>query len=170
MPYLYGLAATAHREGVPMLRPMYMEFPDDPACDNLDRQYMLGDSLLVAPVFRADGRVDYYLPEGRWTHLLDGRTMEGGRWVRETYDFLSLPLWVRENALLPMGARDDTAEYDFAEGVEIRAYNVTRPVSVVIPDGKGNPALSVRADFINGKLKIDADGPHKYRITDIREV
>ncbi len=169
MPYLYGLAVTAHKEGIPMLRPMYMEFPDDPACGHLDLQYMLGDALLVAPVFREDGRVDYYLPEGTWTHLLDGRTVRGGRWMREAYDFLSLPLWVRENTLIPMGAVEDSAEYDYAENVEIRAYNVTRPVSVVVPDRFGNPALSVRADFIDGKLKIDAEGPHKYRTTDIRE-
>ncbi len=169
MPYLYGLAVTAHAEGIPMLRPMYMEFPDDPACDSLDLQYMLGPSLLVAPVFRADGRADYYLPAGKWTHLLDGRMVAGGRWMRETYDFLSLPLWVRENSLLPMGARDDTADYDYAEGVEIRAYNVTTPVSAVVPDRFGNPALTVRADFRNGKLNIEAEGPHKYRTTDIRE-
>jgi alpha-D-xyloside xylohydrolase len=148
---------------------MYMEFPDDPACDPLDRQYMLGGSILVAPVFRADNRVDYYLPEGVWTHLLDGRTVAGGKWMRETYDFMSLPLWVRENSLIPMGSVEDAADYDYAEGVEIRAYNVTRPVSVVIPDKLGNPALSVRADFRNEKLVIDAEGPHKYKTTDIRE-
>lgn len=168
MPYLYAQAVTAHKEGIPMLRPMFMEFPDDPGCDNLDRQYMLGDSLLVAPVFREDGRVDYFLPEGTWTHLLDGRTAAGGRWMRERYDFMSLPLWVRENSLIPMGAREDTAAYDFAEGVEIRGYHVTRPASIVIPDQRGNPALTVRADYIDGKLVIDATGPYKYTATDIR--
>lgn len=170
MPYLYGLAVTAHREGIPMLRPMYMEFPDDPACDALDRQYMLGASLFIAPVFRADGQVDYYLPAGKWTHLLDGRSMDGGRWVREKYDFMSLPLWARENSLIPMGAVEDTPAYEFAKQVEIRAYNVTRPVSVVVPDEKGNPALTVCVKFVNGQQKIDAKGPYDYKYTEIREV
>lgn len=51
MPYLYRQAALAREFGTPMLRAMMLEFPDDPACDYLDRQYMLGDSMMVAPVF-----------------------------------------------------------------------------------------------------------------------
>ena len=47
---------------MPMMRAMVLEFPEDPACDYLDRQYMLGESLLVAPIFTTDGVVDYYLP------------------------------------------------------------------------------------------------------------
>jgi len=58
MPYLYGAAVEAHERGVPAMRAMLLEFPDDPGCDTLDRQYMLGGSLLVAPVFSPDGTVD----------------------------------------------------------------------------------------------------------------
>ncbi len=50
---------------MPVLRPMVLEFPDDPACTHLDQQYMLGDGLLVAPVFNAGGDTAYYVPEGR---------------------------------------------------------------------------------------------------------
>ena len=78
MPYLFGAASQAHDSGVPMMRAMVLEFPDDPACDYLDRQYMLGDSLLVAPVFSPDGGVDYYVPDGRWTNFLTGEVVEGG--------------------------------------------------------------------------------------------
>ena len=92
MPYLWDAALEAHREGVPMMRAMVLEFPDDPACDTLDRQYMLGGSLLVAPVFSEDGPVDFYLPAGRWTHLLTGQVQEGPGWHRERHGFLSLPL------------------------------------------------------------------------------
>ncbi len=76
MPYLYRAAVQAHQEGTPVLRAMLLEFPDDPACDTLDRQYMLGDDLLVAPVFSADGVVDYYVPAGRWTNILDGKVIQ----------------------------------------------------------------------------------------------
>ncbi len=96
MPYLYGLGDLAARTGAPLLRPMAFEFPDDPSTEHLDRQYMLGPDLLVAPVFRADGSVRFYLPEGTWHHLLTGEAVEGGRWHTETHDFLSLPLYVRE--------------------------------------------------------------------------
>ena len=72
MPYLYAKAVEAHEAGVPVMRAMILEFPGDPASDTLERQYMLGDSLLVAPVLSEDGGVDFFLPDGVWTHLLTG--------------------------------------------------------------------------------------------------
>ncbi len=169
MPYLYQKAAEATETGTPVMRPMYMEFPEDPACDTLDRQYMLGEALLVAPVFREDGRVDYYLPAGKWTHLLDGRVVAGGRWMRETYDFLSLPLWVRENTAVPMGSREDTAEYDFEKNVEVRCYQVNAPVQVTVPDVHGRPALTLDLRREGEKLVCAARGGKEYTIIDIRE-
>lgn len=70
MPYLYTLAVQVHQTGIPVMRAMILEYPDDPGAEDLDRQYMLGDAVLVAPVFRKDGVCDYYLPAGQWTHLL----------------------------------------------------------------------------------------------------
>ncbi len=96
MPYLKELSLEAHEKGLPVMRPMHMVFPDDPAAAYLDRQYMLGDRLLVAPVFSPDGRQSWYLPEGRWVHLLDGTALDGGRWYEETWDYFDLPLYVRE--------------------------------------------------------------------------
>ena len=166
MPYLYRMAVLAHEEGTPLLRPMFFEFPEDPACAWLDRQYMLGERLLVAPVFEESGEVSYYLPAGRWTHLLDGRVVEGGRWMREKYDFMSLPLWVRENTLLPVGANRSEAEYDFADGVEIRAYQVTEPVEIEIPDLRGRTQAKFRAEVRDGQVEIAAetDKPWTYRV------
>jgi alpha-D-xyloside xylohydrolase len=117
MPYLWAAAVEAHRDGVPTMRAMLVEFPEDPACDTLDRQYLLGGSLLVAPVFTEDGTVDYYLPAGQWTHLLTGEVREGGRWQKGTHDFLSLPLFVRPGAVIPLGAVDDRPDYDYAKNV-----------------------------------------------------
>ena len=65
MPYLYRMAVKSHETGIPSMRAMVMEFDRDPAARYLDMQYMLGDSLLVAPVFREDNEVEYSLPEGR---------------------------------------------------------------------------------------------------------
>ena len=78
MPYLYSAACVTAQIGVPSMRAMVLEFPDDPTCDSLDRQYMLGDSLLVAPVFHEDGTVEYYLPKGKWTHFLSNKVVDGG--------------------------------------------------------------------------------------------
>lgn len=96
VPYLTRLGREAASTGIPLLRPMLLEFPEDPVCRTLDRQYMLGDALLVAPVMSADGEVEYYLPAGSWTHLLSGETRQGPGWFRETCAYDTLPLYVRE--------------------------------------------------------------------------
>ena len=96
MPYIMGLAKYAHETGIPVMRPMHMQFPEDDNCAYLDRQYMLGDKILVAPVFSEDGHQNFYLPEGKWVHLLTGEIAEGGKWHEGVYDYFSLPLYVRE--------------------------------------------------------------------------
>ncbi|KIU23681.1 Alpha-xylosidase [Weissella cibaria] len=96
MPYIYSQAKESVEAGIPLMRPMYLEFPEDQNTATLDRQYMLGSDVLVAPVMTEEGDVDYYLPAGKWEHILDGRVVEvteNGRWMTENYDFMSLPLW-----------------------------------------------------------------------------
>ncbi|GAA2104431.1 alpha-xylosidase [Streptomyces albiaxialis] len=130
MPYLYRAAQQAAEHGTPVLRAMLLDFSDDPACHTLDRQYMLGDDLLVAPVFSADGTVEYYVPDGEWTHLLSGERVRGPGWRHERYGFDSLPLLIRPGAVLPLGARDDTAVYDWAHGVTLRVHGLADGQSV----------------------------------------
>ncbi len=122
MPYLAQLAEQAHTSGVPIMRPMLLEFPGDRGAAGVQTQYLLGDRLLVAPVFRADGRADFYLPEGIWTHALTGERRSGPRWHQDRYGFDSLPLFVRPGTVLPWGARQDRPDYDHADGVTLQAY------------------------------------------------
>jgi alpha-D-xyloside xylohydrolase len=136
MPYLYEAARTAHAEGVPVMRAMVLEFPDDPGCAHLERQYMLGPDLMVAPVFNDEGDVSYYVPEGTWTHFVTGETVTGPRWVREKHDFSSVPLLVRPGAVLPVGAVDDRPDYDHADGVTLRAYGLGRGEQVTVRVGE----------------------------------
>lgn len=166
MPYLYGAAVEAHEHGTPMMRPMMLEFPDDPACDTLDRQYMMGESLLVAPVFHADSHVDYYLPDGQWTSLLDGRKVQGGHWQKETHDFLSLPLMVRPGTVLPMGKHDDRPDYDYTDGLELHVYQLAegQTVTVKIPDLKGQLAATYTVTMKNGKAEVATDSKKPYTV------
>ena len=122
MPYLYLQAVKAHEEGIPMMRPMFVEFPGDRACETLDKQYMLGDSLLAAPVFKESGEVEYYLPEGTWVNLLTGKTVTGGRWQKETHDYFSLPLMVRPGSVIAVGSNSEKPDYNYAEGVKFLLY------------------------------------------------
>lgn len=158
MPYLYSKAVEAHRTGVPMMRAMVLEFPQDIACGDLDRQYMLGESLLVAPVFTKEGDVDYYLPEGRWTNLLSGEVVTGGRWVHEVHDFMSLPLMVRENTILPVGALDSTVEYDYSKGLTLHVFELNDEAQCEVVDMNGEKFLTVTAKNVAGKVSFHFEG------------
>jgi alpha-D-xyloside xylohydrolase len=142
MPYLYAGALEANRKGTPMMRAMLLEFPDDPTCDYLDRQYMLGPSLLVAPVFSHNGEVTYYLPAGRWTNFFTGEVVDGARWKKATHGFMSLPLFVRPNSVIPVGEHDDRPDYDYGDGVNLHVYELEdgKTASTVIPNLTGEVA------------------------------
>jgi alpha-D-xyloside xylohydrolase len=160
MPYLWSAAVQAHQEGIPTMRAMLLEFPGDPACDTLDRQYLLGGSLLVAPVFAENGAVDFYLPAGRWTHLLSGEVREGRRWYRERHDVLSLPLYVRPGTLLATGGCDDRPDYDYATGLTLTVYElaVGERVECHVYDLDGQSSATVTATREARKVIFEIDG------------
>lgn len=139
MPYLAAAAEQAHSEGLPMMRPMVLEFPDDPACAYLDRQYMLGGDLLVAPVMTDSGEVTYYVPAGTWTDVLSGDQVHGPGWVSAKHGFDSVPLLARPGAVVPFGAVDSRPDYAWADDVELRVYapapGARTRVRVPAPDG-----------------------------------
>jgi len=160
MPYLAQTAAQAYREGTPMMRAMVAEFPGDPACTHLERQYMLGDDLLVAPVF-GDSDVAYYVPAGTWTHLLTGQRVTGPRWHHERHGFLSLPLLVRPGAVLPVGAVDDRPDYDYADGVTLQVYELAdgarvRTAILTAAGGEGAVFTTSRAGRV---IRVGATQP-----------
>lgn len=163
MPYLFGAAVQAYQTGAPVMRAMMLEYPDDPGCDYLDRQYMLGDALLVAPVFRYDHRGDYYLPAGRWTHFLTGEVVEGGGWRRGVYDFFSLPLFARPNSIIPVGANENRPDYDFADGVTFHVFELAEETAVsrAVPTLQGQPDIALHVRREGNTLHIQAEGAMK---------
>lgn len=177
MPYLYHQAVLSHEEGTPMMRPMFVEFPGDRICETLDKQYMLGDSLLVAPIFKESGEVEYYLPEGKWYNILTNKTVEGGKWQKEIHDYFSMPLLVRPNTILAVGSNDSVPAYDYADGVTLylTCFEEGRETETVINDLKGETVMTVcaarRGDTVtvhtkggNGRFKCEILGEEKLNI------
>ena len=169
MPYLGLCAREAHATGVPLMRPMVLEFPGDLGARGVDTQYMLGPSLLVAPVFSPDGAVDVYLPDGRWESLLDGTVARGGRWIHQVYDLTALPLLVRPDSVLPLGARDDTPEYDWADGVTLLLYELAdgHDETLVIPAsdaGIGAADATFRVRRTGDAMSVETDSDRAWAI------
>lgn len=170
LPYLGSAAREAVGEGIPILRPMVLEFPWDLAVRDIDTQYMLGPNLLVAPVFTASGDVDVYLPRGRWTSLLSGELVEGGRWVHEVHDFHSLPLYVREDCVVPVGAVNDRPEYDWADGVELRLFHIAeghRELLIVPAADSDTGASDVTFDVVRAddRITVTSDSDRSWSVS-----
>jgi alpha-D-xyloside xylohydrolase len=168
MPYLYQVGLEAHEVGAPFMRPMQLEFPEDPAVDYLDRQYLLGADLLVAPVFSESGDVQYYLPAGTWTNYLTDEVVEGPVWRRETHAFDSIPLWVRGGAVLATGARDDRPDYDYTDGALLTVYPgqaaETRTVEVANPLDGSHVTFTITVSGADTVVTSDSDAPFRARL------
>jgi alpha-D-xyloside xylohydrolase len=140
---------------------MVLEFPHDPACRTLDRQYMLGPDLLVAPVFSEDGEVEVYLPEGVWTHLLSGEQVTGPAWRTERHGYDSLPLYVREGAVLPLASDDSRPDGDWLDRPTLLVHPTAaagHTARVTVPDPAGAPAAVFHVRGEGGVLRVTAEG------------
>jgi alpha-glucosidase (family GH31 glycosyl hydrolase) len=122
IPYLYTLAEAAYRTGMPPMRPLLLEFPDDRATFSLNDEWMLGDRVLAAPVLTKDGERKVYLPAGNWFDGNTGKAVAGA----QTLDLTPVPLdvipfYVRAGTILPLGpVTQSTAEAD--DPLELRIY------------------------------------------------
>lgn len=104
LPYLWQTAHESARHGWPVLRPLALEFPDDPLATARDDAFLLGSDLLVVPVFDdgpAPVRRRFYVPEGTWTDLLTGTRYDGPGMHEETVPLDRIPVLARSGALLP---------------------------------------------------------------------
>ncbi|KAG6844292.1 hypothetical protein H0H87_008073 [Tephrocybe sp. NHM501043] len=168
MPYLYATAIKTHETGVPMMRPLFVEFPEDPFVWNVDTQYMLGANLMVVPVFSAEGTVQYYVPSGSWFGLLDGKLRQGPGFVTETHNFSSLPLLLRPGAAIvtrndvPKGAQGRKhAVYDYSEEVVVvvnLASGLDVDLVVDVPDshnlGTFSASLTIKGNEKKGTVEV----------------
>lgn len=141
MPYIYDLAIEAHKNAVPVIRPLMLEYPDDIVATTIDSQFMLGDKLLVAPIISKNSDVVYYLPRGSWYGYLDGITREStGEYFKETHDFKSMPLLVRSNSIFVTSGQDicnERPDYDYTQDVLVNLFDLhDGEQNVQIPDHK----------------------------------
>ncbi len=166
MPYLYRNAIETSRDGIPSMRSMVMEFSEDPTCAYLDKQYMLGDSMLVAPIFNEDGIANYYLPEGNWTNFLTGEVKQGSRWYKEKHGYLSIPLMVREGSIIAVGAKDEDAVYDYADNVTLKVFELLEntPATTVVYNEKAQVALKAEIVKFAKTITIDVDTTKNYKV------
>ncbi len=103
-PYLHVQLDRASTEGLPAMRPLLVDFPDDPLAWKVEDQFMFGPDVLVAPVLEASARRrSVYLPAGaRWTHAFTGETFAGGTTVDQVAPLSQIPVYLRDDAEVPV--------------------------------------------------------------------
>lgn len=160
MPYLYTQAHVAATTGVPVMRAPALDFPRDIPALDADGEYMLGESLLVAPIFNERGVARFYVPDcGTWYDYLTGEAYEGGRYYEKKYDYYSLPLLVRPGTMVCSGDFTGNFDYDWTDRLTVAVGYLPDGgfacSNIISSDGK--KTLRIAAKRIGGDLMLACD-------------
>ena len=126
MPYVYAQAKECTEKGLPMLRALFVEFPDDPGAWKVDDEYLFGSQILVAPLLESGmtGRT-VYLPEGKWIDYQTEKVYEGG-WHRIEAGSLPIIMLVRDGSVLPhLKLAQSTVEMDWSK-MNLKVYSADK--------------------------------------------
>ncbi len=156
MPYLFAQANKTHEIGVPMMRAMVIDFADDPSCLTLDRQYMLGDNILVAPILNEDGIAQYYVPKGRWTDIITGKVLEGEKWYSHKCNYFEIPALAKPNSIITYGNFERDVVYDYVKDANAVIYELEdgKQACTSIYSSEAEKVLELTAKRTGNKIEI----------------
>ncbi|GGG76100.1 hypothetical protein GCM10007415_04780 [Parapedobacter pyrenivorans] len=124
LPYNYTLAAEARSEGLPMMRAMWLYYPQDEKATSLGDQYLWGRDMLIAPVYKKGAtQREVYLPEGEWYDWWTNKKETGKRTVSRTVDLATMPIYVRAGAIIPVDPIRQYATQEVAGPTTIKVYH-----------------------------------------------
>lgn len=179
LSYLYSYAAAARETGLPVVRPLVLEYQNDPSVSDVDLQYLLGEELLVAPVFDESGRVDIYFPDGDdWVDYWTGERYDGGQTLRREVPLDRMPLFVRAESVLPLHESSQTVEEGTPDEVTLRVTPATRgdtQTSFNFYDEDRGEFVDVGCSILKGEIDIAIDsgertGIFQVEIVDVEHV
>lgn len=123
LPYLYSAFVEYHQKGIPPVRPLCMEYPDDPQVRNIDDEYFFGKDMVVCPVTMAQkGEREAYLPDGKWYDLSSGEEITGGKQFHIKADVEKIPVYVRDGAVVPFAEPVQCVREDTVFHMHVRHY------------------------------------------------
>lgn len=135
-PYLYSAFAEYHNIGKPPFRPLVMDYSNDPNTWSVDDEYMMGDSLLVAPMFTGEKERSVYLPTGKWYSFYDGKEYEGNKKHQITMGIERIPIFVRGGSLVPLAAPVQHISQDTVFDITVKVFGANpQPFTLYADDG-----------------------------------
>ena len=121
-PYIYSYAWVAHRDSLPILRPLYLEYPELEEAYRQPHEYLFGDAMLVAPVLAASGERTVWLPPGDWLGFFTGAPRAGGGAFTARYAADDMPVFVRAGAIIPEQARSEYTDQKPLDPLVLNVY------------------------------------------------
>ena len=163
VPYLYSAFARYHLEGLPPCRALVIDYPDDPQVWPVDTQYLLGDSLLVAPVIAGEEQREVYLPEGEWYDFWTGRKQAGKQHVKVPVPLDQIPVFVKTGTVLPLAQPTLHTAHPDAFVLTARVYGEGNQRCLLYEDdGSMNPAftrVTLAWDAARQRGTLERSGP-----------
>jgi alpha-D-xyloside xylohydrolase len=160
MPYVYAQAAYACREGHPMLRTLFFEYPEDRTSWLVEDEYLFGTDILVAPLMEETRSRDVYLPPGLWSDYQGGETYEGARWHHVRAGEVPVVMLVRDGAVIPHARLAQSTERIEWGEIELRVFGTgdTAEGSFCHPEDGGLHVLRLAREGEGFDLREDPLG------------
>jgi alpha-D-xyloside xylohydrolase len=136
VPYLYSAFNEYRLRGIPPIRALVMDWPGDKAVADIDDEFMVGPSLLVAPIFKGQASREVYLPAGGWYDFWTHEKIAGGQSIHITKPLDQVPVYVKENTLLPMAAPVEHIAPDTSFDITVNVFG-EKPVSFTLYEDDG---------------------------------
>jgi alpha-D-xyloside xylohydrolase len=163
MPYVYAQARLASREGYPMIRTLFFEYPEDRTSWSVEDEYFFGTDILVAPLMEEARSRDVYLPPGLWSDYQGGEAYEGARWHHVHAGEVPVVMLVRDGAAIPHARlAQSTDRIEWGE-IELRVFGAgdTAEGCFCNPEGgglhvlrlvRGDDGFDLREDPLDGRV------------------
>jgi alpha-D-xyloside xylohydrolase len=164
MPYIYAQSKDSSERGLPMLRALFLEYPDDPTSWLIDDEYLFGSELLVAPLIEEGSSRKVYLPPGAWTDYQTGKVYRGAQWHNIAAGQIPIVLLVRDHSAIPqIQVAQSTADMNWKE-IELRVFSTDGSIAsglFALPDGDlqrlrlegSGQSFVLRDDPLRGQVK-----------------
>ena len=153
LPYLYSAVHQCATTGMPILRALWLHYPEDPKAVACDNQYLWGENILVAPVVEKDVTSrKVYLPQGDWFDFWSGERITGGRDLSRAVDLETMPLFVRAGAILPLGPVKQYVDEKIDQPVSISIYPGS-DASFLLYEDDGKSFNYRRGEWTGTKMK-----------------
>jgi len=162
IPYIFSESVKAAGEGLPFIRPLFLEYPNDPMCRTIEDQFFSGEKLLIAPVLTEMNNRRIYLPEGLWYNFWSGERVHGPVWIEEESPLDRIPVYIKAGTFLPMGEDMQFISDALPQKLRLLAFlDDEKSLEYTLYDEKGSIQFTGKLKEDNLDIEISCQPPER---------